>query len=82
MQTEQLILDKTCILLIMDFKDSVDKQCESIDFSNSCRQFYMTRMKATEDFKKQVAESETSDFKRRTTIDNAMETLKKEMVRT
>lgn len=68
----------------MEYLDTVDKQCESIDFSNSCRQFYMTRLKATEDFKRQAAQSNAScqqDSKRKTTkIDSAMETLRTEMV--
>ncbi|CAG2229432.1 unnamed protein product [Mytilus edulis] len=67
----------------MEYLDTVDKQCESIDFSNSCRQFYMTRLKATEDFKRQAAQSNAScqqDSKRKTTkIDSAMETLRTEM---
>jgi hypothetical protein len=41
----------------MELQESLDKHCESIDFSNSCRQFYMTRLKATEDFKRKVEQS-------------------------
>lgn len=69
----------------MELQESLDKHCESIDFSNSCRQFYMTRLKATEEFKRKVEQSSapcTSNSKKpATNIDNAMETLRKEMVR-
>lgn len=66
--------------------EDVDKHTESIEFSNSCRKFYISRLKATESFKKQLHEEnnnikETPKRRPKTTIDTAMDKLKNEMVR-
>lgn len=63
-----------------------DHYSAAIDFSNACREFYINRVRATESFKEQMKEEEKSKHERplqrkRSSIDIAMETLRKEMVR-
>ncbi|XP_062619580.1 uncharacterized protein LOC134281129 [Saccostrea cucullata] len=61
-----------------------DHYSAAIDFSNACREFYINRKKATESFKEQMKEEEKSKQekvlqRKRSSIDVAMETLRKEM---
>nr|XP_022317690.1 uncharacterized protein LOC111120928 [Crassostrea virginica] len=61
-----------------------DHYSAAIDFSNACREFYINRVRATESFKEQMKEEEKSKHERplqrkRSSIDIAMETLRKEM---
>jgi len=62
----------------------VDKYVADIEFSNSCRQFYISRLKATEVFKHSVhsACGNDSHQKHTTSIDSAMTRLRNEMVGT
>lgn len=62
-----------------------DHYSAAIDFSNACREFYIIRVRATESFKEQMKEEEKSKEqkpvqRKRSSIDIAMETLRKEMV--
>jgi hypothetical protein len=62
-----------------------DHYTAAIDFSNACREFYINRVKATESFKEQMREEEKTKEapthqRKRSSIDIAMETLRKEMV--
>lgn len=73
----------------MESKNSLsvpdDHYSAAIDFSNACREFYINRVRATESFKEQMKEEEKSKEqkplqRKRSSIDIAMETLRKEMV--
>lgn len=72
----------------MESKNSLcvpdDHYTAAIDFSNACREFYINRVRATESFKEQMKEDEKSKEqkplqRKRSSIDIAMETLRKEM---
>lgn len=56
-----------------------DDYTASIELSNACREFYRNRVKATENFKQNLGSSKTAGY-RRTSIDDAMEKLRNEMV--
>lgn len=66
-------------------KSASDDYTAAIELSNACREFYRYRVKATENFK-QTMHSRTNvgnaRNNKRTTIDDAMDTLRTEMVRT
>ena len=57
-----------------------DDYTASIELSNACREFYTNRLKATESFKQNLGSSRATGY-RRTSIDDAMEKLRSEMVR-
>ena len=57
-----------------------DDYTASIELSNACREFYTNRLKATESFKKNLGCGRATGY-RRTSIDDAMEKLRNEMVR-
>ena len=58
------------------------KYIENIEFSNACREFYYTRLSATENFLQDIENDNEKSKKRKTSnsIDNAMEKLRREMV--
>lgn len=64
-----------------------DKYEADIEFSNACRHYYLSRLEATESFKKDLKKEDTvkksisPKQRRRSTIDDKMETLRTEMVR-
>ncbi|CAG2210792.1 unnamed protein product [Mytilus edulis] len=62
-----------------------DKYEADIEFSNACRHYYLSRLEATESFKKDLKKEDTvkksisPKQRRRSTIDDKMETLRTEM---
>ncbi|KAK3091284.1 hypothetical protein FSP39_018632 [Pinctada imbricata] len=58
-----------------------EKYIKDIAFSNACRQYYYTRLEATENFCQDVKNDESKSQTRKvtTSIDSAMEKLRKEM---
>ena len=55
-----------------------DDYTASIELSNACREFYRKRVKTTENFKQNLGSLQPPT--RRTSIDDAMDKLKSEMV--
>ena len=80
--------DKKDTLSLPDTKDTLtvlpeavqDDYTASIELSNACREFYRNRVKATENFKQNIGNNKATTY-RRTSIDDAMEKLRNEMVR-
>lgn len=69
-----------------DDSDEMSEYEESISFHNACREFYMNRKDATESFKHNMERdhekrTEVERRKKTTSIDDAMERLRREMVR-
>lgn len=69
-----------------DDSDEMSEYEESISFHNACREFYMNRKDATESFKHSMERdhekrTEVDKRKKTTSIDDAMERLRREMVR-
>lgn len=63
--------------------DVSDDYTAAIELSNACREFYRNRVKATENFKQTMNSrnnTATLSNTRRTTIDDAMDKLRNEMV--
>lgn len=63
--------------------ESSDDYTAAIELSNACREFYRNRVKATESFKQTMNcrnNTATLANSRRTTIDDAMDKLRTEMV--
>lgn len=66
-----------------DESSEEDEYEANIDFSNACRDYYLSRVEATETFKKGMKKDEVakvSRSRRRSTIDDKMDTLRTEMV--
>lgn len=64
--------------------DTSDDYTAAIELSNACREFYRNRVKATESFKQTMnSRNNTATLTnvKRTTIDDAMDRLRNEMVR-
>lgn len=60
-----------------------DDYTASIELSNACREFYRNRVKATEHFKQSMNsrhKTESVQNNKRTSIDDAMDKLRNEMV--
>ena len=63
--------------------DTSDDYTAAIELSNACREFYRNRVKATESFKQTMNNrnnTATLTQTKRTTIDDAMDRLRNEMV--
>ena len=86
--SKKMATDKKDTLSLPDTNDALtvlpeavqDDYTASIELSNACREFYRNRVKATENFKQNIGNNKATTY-RRTSIDDAMEKLRNEMVR-
>ena len=61
-------------------QNAMENLMDSVDLSNSCREFYQARRKAAENVKEKLASSGRQQKTKPTSLDNAISKLRMEMV--